>query len=179
MNETIEKLKEEARDSWPGGEGDRRAAELESFVRTMLAEYSAALGVSQDDLLKAIESRRRYFCCNFYQRSNWPSLENVRIFANLKELQASLGPPVKFRCPACNEASTSPYECNSGAKLSDGKTCDWKSWGLFGTMGKGLRIAIRAGFLDHPKVEEIFMPINPASPTQSQTHNFSPVGGAQ
>ena len=62
---------------------------------------------------------------------------------------------VKFDCPYCGEISTDPYECNSGAKVSDDKICDWKVYGLFGDLGKGTFIYCK----DKGKGETIFTPI--------------------
>jgi hypothetical protein len=48
--------------------------------------------------------------------------------------------------------------CTSGFD-GDGKPCDWKAYGLFGTLGKGLRVMLVEGWLDNPRVHEIFMPV--------------------
>lgn len=157
MEQIIDKLKDEARRSWHGAEGERRAERLESFLRPMLAEYAAALGLAEPDVLAAIEGRRTYSAINYYQRANFPELSGVRIFANRAEALAAM-PSRQFRCPACAGVSTDPYECDSGKKLK-GKACDWKSYGLFRTVGKGFRFTIREGFLEQPRVEEIFMPL--------------------
>ncbi len=62
-------------------------------------------------------------------------------------------PSRKFRCPSCGGLSSNPYECNAS------KECDWKSYGFFRTMGKGVRIAIKEGFIENPQIHEIFMPL--------------------
>jgi hypothetical protein len=158
MEEIIEQLKTKARATWSGGEGDRRAERLEAFLRKLLPEYAAKLGLTQEAVLRALEGKRDYCCVNYYQEANFPSLENVKVFDSEAELRAAI-PSMTFRCPACGKLSTNPYTCNSGAKRTDGSLCDWKSYGLFRTLGKGFRFTIRQGFLDNPRVDDIFMPV--------------------
>ena len=161
MEATIEMLKQMARDSWRGTVGEGRAVELEAFLRKMLSGYSSVLGISQSDLLAAFESRRDYSAINYYQAANFPDLSGVVLLENLAEFKQRY-PSHKYRCPSCGGESTNPYECNTGLSVGKGKkaiTCDWKAYGLFGTVGKGMRVAFRDGFLEHGKIEEIFMPI--------------------
>lgn len=158
MEEIIQKLKKQAYDSWPGAEGERRSERIETFVRETIGEYSTAFGVDAGQLLASIEAKRTYLCCNFYQLANFPSLKNVRVFKTRADLLASI-PSKRFRCPCCKQISKNPYECDSGFMRDDSKVCDWKSWGLLGTMGLGARVAVQEGFIERPKIEEIFMPI--------------------
>lgn len=164
MEATIELLKQQARDSWTGQTGEERAIRLEAFLRKTLESYSAVLGIPQADLLTAFEKRRDYSAINYYQQANFPDLAGVTILENLAEFKR-LYPSGKYRCPACGGESTNPYECNTGLRVGTGKKaspCDWKAYGLFGTAGKGMRICFREGFLEHGKIEEIFMPITDA-----------------
>lgn len=158
METIMEELKNKARATWTGDEGERRAVRLEVFLSKLLPEYADKLGLTQMQVLQALESKRNYCCVNYYHEANFPSLESVRVFDTQEELKAAV-PSMKFRCPSCNELSSNPYECNSSAKRKDGSVCDWKSYGLFGTLGKGFRFTIRQGFLDNPRVDEIFTPI--------------------
>lgn len=160
MESTIEMLKQTARNSWSGPTGEERAVNLEAFLRKMLKGYSDILGISQSDLLAAFEKRRDYSPINYYQEANFPDLSGVVLLEGLDEFKR-LYPSGKYRCPACSGESTSPYECNAARQVGKGKesACDWKAYGLFGTMGKGMRIAFRDGFLEHGKIEQIFMPI--------------------
>ena len=65
-----------------------------------------------------------------------------------------------FKCPCCGSVSKNPYKCNSGVvveNLKGGKSgvCDWKAYGLLGTLGKGVTIFIKEKLaLDH-----IFKPV--------------------
>lgn len=158
MEEIIEMLKQKARDSWPGKIGEDRAVKLEEFLRKMLAEYSEKLGFDQEEILSALEARRTYSAINFYQEAEFPSLEGVTVYESQDALMAAI--PVKeFRCPNCNGISTNPYECNSGEVIPGGKFCDWKSYGLFGTFGKGFSFTIKESFLEKPMIDQIFMPL--------------------
>lgn len=161
MESRIEMLKQKARDSWRGRTGEERAVALETFLRKMLKSYSEVLGIPQADLLSAFEKRRDYSPINYYQEANFPDLSGVVLLESLEEFKR-IYPSGKFRCPACGGESTNPYECNTGLTVGKGKdshVCDWKAYGPFGTMGKGMRVTFRDGFIDHPRVDEIFMPI--------------------
>lgn len=160
MQNTIEALKQKARDSWPGVEGERRAERLETFLQRLLPEYAEKLGLSQAEVLNALESGRSYSAINYYQAAKFPPLADVDVYDSQDDLKAAI-PSMTFRCPCCEEVSTDPYECNSGAnKKGSEEPCDWKAYGLFGTLGKGYRFTIKAGFLDNPRVDEIFMPVD-------------------
>lgn len=154
---TLEAIKQKGRDSWPGEEGDRRAASIEKVLARVLPEYAKALDLSQDDILAALERRRDYSAINYYQDARLPPIAGVPVYETTEAFTATI-PSRKFRCPACDGISTNPNACNSGAETKDG-VCDWKSYGLFGTLGKGYRVVVKATFLEHPVVHEIFMPV--------------------
>lgn len=119
--------------------------------------YSKITGIGSSEILNTWESQRDYWYMNYYQDCNQPLLTNpnVRIFENEKELHESVSEN-KFRCLSCGGVSTSPYECNSGKEMSKGKICNWKSYGLFGTMGKGTFIFLK----EKMKGENIFTPVS-------------------
>ncbi len=154
----ILKLKDSARKSWSGIIGEGRAEELERFVRGMIDNYSTVLGFSEDDILTKIEERRDYSAINYYQECNFPRLENVEIFETMQQLRDKF-PSRKFTCPRCKSVSTDPNTCNSGKDIGNGKRCDWKSWGLFRTLGQGYRFVVKEDFLNNPVIYEIFRPI--------------------
>ena len=156
--QTVQALLQAARDSWPGTYGERRAADMRALLERVLPEYSRVLGISQDDVLGALERRRDYCAVNYYQDSRLPTLTKVTLFETLDDFKAAAGKS-EYRCPSCEGISTDPYACNSGLDMEAGKTCDWKSYGLFGTLGKGLRVVVKDEFLNHPGVHEIFMPV--------------------
>lgn len=154
----IEKCEQLARESWGGQEGENRAKKVGGFLRETLANYSKVLGFSEDKIMHAIEERRNYCVNNYYQRANFPKLdENIKIYETKDDLFKEC-PSKEFICPSCEGVSTDPQQCNSGKETSKGKTCDWKSYGLFGTAGKGYKFIIKDEFLIGGVVWDIFMP---------------------
>ncbi len=150
--EIIENLKQLARETWKTGNlGEQRAVALETFVTEIIAHYSEKLGFTEIEILKALEKRRNYCAVNYYQAANFPRLDDVHIYETQAELLEKIDAR-EFRCPSCSGISSNPYECNAG-------DCDWKSYGLFKTLGKGYRFTIRESFLEHGKIDEIFMPV--------------------
>lgn len=154
----IETLRKKARASWPGQTGEDRAARLEAFIRQRVGEYAAAFDLTKEDVLGALETRRDYSAVNYYQEATFPSLEDVRVFETRAALEQAM-PSNRFRCPACKGVSTNPYVCTSGFQNEHGAVCDWKSYGLFRTLGKGLRLTVKETFLAYPIIDEIFMPL--------------------
>lgn len=157
VEKTIEILKGKARDSWSGETGEKRAEDLEKYLRAKLEEYSNALDIPQEEILNAWEQDRTYSAINYYQEANQPSIKSdkVKVFETVEEMLQEIGEK-KFRCPSCNGISTNPYSCNSGEEMAKGKTCDWKVYGLFGDLGKGVFVYIK----DKLKGETIFLPIS-------------------
>ncbi|MDH0341979.1 hypothetical protein [Chromobacterium haemolyticum] len=168
MEQMIEKLKQQARETWSGSIGEERAVQIEGFLRRMLAEYSQVLGIPAVDLLEAFEKRRTYSVINYYQEANFPSLDGVSVLENLAEFQR-LYPSKKYRCPSCGGESNNPYKCDCGPVTANGEACNWTSYGLFRTAGKGMRVTFREGFIDRPMVDEIFMPIEAEDAVTAET----------
>jgi hypothetical protein len=160
MAETINALAAECIAGWAGRIGEERAASVRALLDRVLPEYAAALGLTQDAVLAAIESCRNVNAINFYQEANFPSLADVAMFDTLAAFKAAY-PSGKYVCPSCDGHSNNPYECDAGT-VRDGKPCNWKSYGFFRTLGKGLRVVIKDKFLESPRVEEIFRPVEHA-----------------
>lgn len=118
-------------------------------------KYGERLGIPWENILDSWEEDRRYWYMNYYQECNQPQINSAhtRIFDTQEEFLNSLGRK-EFRCPACSGVTTNPYECNSGT-ISGGKPCNWKVYGLFGDMGKGVFVYCK----DKLKGETIFMPL--------------------
>lgn len=154
----ISKLRIQAQQSWSGKTGEERADELEQFIRAMLTDYAAVLGLSEDEILAKLEERRDYAAINYYQLANFPSLKDVNVFDNVGQLRDKF-PSGKFVCPNCGGISTDYSTCNSGLIMANKLPCDWKAWGLFRTFGKGYWFVVKDDFLEHPVVHEIFMPL--------------------
>lgn len=133
--------------------------EATKFIRKVVGislHYSKVLGYTQQEVLQALEDKRKYWSANYYR---FPRINSRVIIYNTLEDYHKDCPSGKFICPACNSISTSCDVCNSGKDMSPGKKCDWKAFGLFGTMGKGYKFIIKDEFLEEPHVYNIFMPI--------------------
>lgn len=142
---------------------ERSPRQLTHVVRFALGiseHYAKRLGYTTQQVLNALEDKRTSWSPNYYQRGVFPRIgKNVEVFETAQDLRNKF-PSGKFRCPACNGISTDPVECNSGlpARTKSGK-CDWKAYGLFGTLGKGYSYIIKEEFLKHPMPAHIFMPM--------------------
>lgn len=155
MEQIIENLKQQARKSWNGGTGEERAENLEKYLRSKLEEYSKSLEISQEEILKSWEKDRSYSAINYYQECNQPCIKSdkAKVFETVKDMLKAIDKR-EFRCPSCGGISSSPYECNSGLEMAKGKICDWKVYGLFGDLSKGVFVYCK----DKLKGETIFMP---------------------
>lgn len=137
---------------------DKRFAEQLEWIKKMVKHYSEKLGFSEDDIIEKFEEKRTYWAANYYQPCNQPELDDkVVIFKTLEDFK-KIFPSHKFRCSICGGITTNPYECNSGIKRKDGKICDWKVYGLFKTHD-GFRFAIKDQFLETPRIDDIFKPV--------------------
>lgn len=155
----LEQILQEVYDGWPGAIGEERKINVKALIDRVTKEYSKAFDMSENEVLELMEKNRNVNCVNWYQDSNFPKLEDIRIFKSVEELRASIG-EMKFQCPCCLGTSTNPNVCNSGVK-KDKKICDWKSYGLFGTLGKGFRFAVIEEFKNGQGfLHEIFMPLS-------------------
>lgn len=111
--------------------------------------YAEVFNATRDEIIEKWEEDRSYWYMNYYQDSNQPLLsgESIKVFATTDEALDSFEDK-GFRCPKCAGESKDPYECSE-------ESCDWKSYGLFGTMGKGVHVAVKEKLM----VTEIFKPI--------------------
>ena len=146
------KIIEEARNSWSGETGDRRAESVKNIIDTRLENYSFHTGLSKDEILNALENKRNYSAVNFYQETKLPLLEDgIIVLDSLKEFKDKF-PSGKSTCPSCGKESTDYYECSQ-------YNCDWKVYGLLGDLGKGIKVIIKDKFLENPVPINIFKPI--------------------
>jgi len=118
--------------------------------------YGEKLGLNWEDVLDSWEESRNYWYMNYYQDGRQPEIkgDKVKVFDSVDKMTESIGES-KFRCPACGGISTNPYECNSGEKVNR-KACDWKVYGLFGDLGKGVFVYCK----DKLQGETIFTPLS-------------------
>ena len=126
-----------------------------AWIVSQAKHYADKTGLTPEAILDAWDAKRSYWYMNYYQPANQPSIEsdNVRVFETVADLLASIG-KTGFRCPNCEAVSKSPYTCDSGVK-THGKVCDWKVYGLFGHMGKGVSVFVK----EKPAIENLFMPV--------------------
>lgn len=134
---------------------------VEGFTETITEiceHYAERFDVDPVKIFGILEERRTYSYPNYYQWAKFPRLDDVVVCETMEELKVKIMPKQGFRCPACGGVSKDPYECDTGIQ-KDGEPCNWKSYGLFRTMGKGLRVIVKDTFLENPVVDEIFFPI--------------------
>jgi hypothetical protein len=119
------------------------------WIVNRVQHYADKTGLNPSDILDAWEANRDYWYMNYYQDCNQPEIkgDSVRVFDDIPQAQASIGQH-EFRCPSCSGISSDPNKCNA----SD--NCNWASYGLFGTMGKGAFVFIKSEL----RGQEIFMP---------------------
>ena len=117
--------------------------------------YAEKLGLDACDILNAWEKSRSYWYMNYYQDCNQPKIEDgkVKVFKTIDEARESIGKE-GFRCPYCNGVSKDAVVCDSGLQM-DKKPCDWKAYGLFGTLGKGANVYV----CEELRLYKMFMPI--------------------
>lgn len=119
------------------------------WVLDRAQHYAEVFGVEREEILKHWEQARNYWYMNYYQDANQPLLNtgNVKMFENLEDAKESFEGK-GFRCPKCEKESSDPYECSQ-------EKCDWKIYGLFRDMSKGVHIGIK----DRLIVQNLFKPI--------------------
>ncbi|PHR61821.1 MAG: hypothetical protein COA43_01230 [Robiginitomaculum sp.] len=145
-----------ARDGEKYGDPERYNPKL-GWAVARAKHYAEKTGLRATDILNSWESKRNYWYMNYYQDCQQPEIkgDDVRVFDTPDALHDSIG-KTGFRCPMCESISKSPYVCDSGKEMEKGKVCDWKSYGLFGTMGKGVYVFVKSAL----RGESIFKPIS-------------------
>jgi hypothetical protein len=143
---------------------------LTRIITQFTNEWAEKLNLDANDILEALEKTRHAkgtnLACYYISSTTFIPKKNVTIFKNQKHMMQVIKKQ-EFRCPACKEISTSPYTCNSDAKkkidLTNEKiknaVCDWSSSGLFGCLDGGFSFTFLENFLEHPRIETIFMPV--------------------
>jgi len=157
--ECIDKLKDYA---GKGTDCGKKCEYCDKFkwIINRAKHYGEKLNLNWEDILDSWEKDRRYWYLNYYQESNQPEIkgDKVKVFESVEDMLKSIGER-KFRCPSCGGITTDPYKCNSGIKIGKGKNtkvCDWKVYGLFGDLGKGIYVYCK----DKLKGQTIFIPIS-------------------
>lgn len=127
-----------------------------NWVVERAKHYSDKTGLEVSNIFDAWENQRDYWYMNYYQDNKFPLIEgdNVKVFETIEELREAVSDK-GFRCPACNGVSKDPYDCDTGIVRKNAGVCDWKSYGLFGTMGKGAYVFVKS----EVKGQNIFKPV--------------------
>ncbi|GGN54943.1 hypothetical protein [Oceanobacillus indicireducens] len=163
MEQTLEKcegylkLRKLADENIEHGWEDYRVNPKFDWVIERAKHYSDKLSVPINDILNSWVDGCDYSFMNYFQDANQPEInaDKVRVFETIEDMLQAIGDK-EFRCPSCDGVSTNPYSCNSGEEMSEGKICDWKVYGLFGDLGKGVHVYIK----NKLKGEDIFMPLS-------------------
>jgi hypothetical protein len=137
-----------------------RCCQKYKWIMDRAAHYAEKLGSDVESVLKVWEGRRDYWFMNYYQDADQPLIEGEDIRVMNAESMKAVDLEKGFRCPCCNGISKDAYECDSGIvvkNIKDGKdgVCNWKSYGLFRTLGKGITIVMS----DSLQMTHCFMPI--------------------
>lgn len=151
--------------SYSDKEDEQKEMRLE--VERIVQTYSKLLNLEPDNVLASLERNRDKPPSRYYSDASYPSkTDDIIVFENEEDLEKRAQPEKGFRCPHCKGVSKHPYICDTGIKLvlmnSNGKKkpCNWKAFGLFGTLGKGMTFTIKDGWLkDKPFIDDSFMPI--------------------
>ncbi len=117
------------------------------FALKRAQEYATVLGMTRNEVLELWERNRDYWWLNYYQDANQPKLDSERTIAIVDDPQQFLEETKDsgYRCPKCGDISKKPEDC----------ACGWKSYGLFGCLGKGLYFINRTNLASG----EVFFPV--------------------
>lgn len=145
-------------DGWPGQTGKSRVVGALEFIAKRLPQYATLMELPLDETLSQICALRTANYTNWFQDAHLPDLSNVLVFDNTESFLNRF-PSKQYRCPSCGGITHDPSTCNSGIEMAKGKVCDWKVYGLFGGLGKEIRVVIKDQFVKSPRVLTIFPPI--------------------
>lgn len=146
------KIAVEIYNGWAGRTGRERIIEKAKFIASILPEYSKMYSKNYVETLEIIAEARNVNYTNWFQNGNIPQVKDVLVYKNVEDFKAK-HPEGKFICPKCEGESTNAYTC-------DCKGCDWKVYGLFGDLGKGVNIFLSDNIKENPVPQNIFKPIN-------------------
>lgn len=129
LNEMIEKFENDTHWNTPNHDGSKRFDKEIAWIRSMVEQYAAKLGITPDEVATKFEADRNYSWPNYYQHANFPDLDNlgaVNIYETREEFHAE---NKAFKCPHCGTVGSNPVNCQHRID-KDGK-CDWTAGGLF------------------------------------------------
>ena len=151
----LKKLRESAEDDLKRGNYHAGPLEKIEWIIERAKHYQLKTGKPYQEIIDIWVSKMSYWYINYFQEANQPLItgDDVYLFENREAAKESFK-ELGFRCPNCGGISKSPTECDTGI-VAYGKTCDWKSYGFFGTLGKGVTIVLK----DTISIANIFKPV--------------------
>ncbi len=145
-------------DSWntENPDGSRRFDNEIKWIESMVKSYAEYFHMKEDEVIEKMEEKRTYSWPNYYQRANFPDVENfkdlVGIYKTAAEFDEYASKNFKgFKCPSCGSISDNPQECIHRIK-KDGK-CDWCSYGFL--KGPHRIMILESGFSTIPIFEPV------------------------
>ena len=162
-SDIIQEILLEIYNGWPGKTGEERVDSCVNVINKRIPQYANAMGKTQLETLTIYAKSRKCNYANWFQDHYLPDLSDVVIVDTVDDFKKKY-PSGKYICPCCNAITTDYQECNSGAivnktKKSKGSVCDWKVYGLFGDLGKGIKVIVKDKFEEFPKPIAMFKPI--------------------
>lgn len=156
LKEVINSFREDKNWNTENKDGSHRFDKEIEWIEKMVNEYADYFKMTADEVISIMEEKREYSWPNYYQESNFPSVDNfgklIGIYKTFDEFQTYAKEHWKgFRCPKCKNVGRHPQECDHRIE-KDGK-CDWCSYGLFES-GKKV-VILESGF----KAIPIFEPV--------------------
>ncbi len=158
QSDIMNKIIVEIYNGWPGETGIQRVIQKVKLLSERVPEYAKAMGKTELETLELFAKSRTCNYTNWFQEANFPILSEVYIFDTIDDFKAKF-PSKQYQCPNCNGISTNPQVCNSGKEIKGKEICDWKVFGLFGDLGKGIKVIVKDLFTDIPKPTAMFKPI--------------------
>jgi len=160
QSEIMNKIIVEIYNGWPGKVGLERVNEKVVFLCKRIPQYAKIMGKTELETLELFAKSRNCNYANYFQDANFPDLSKVFVFDTIEDLKSKF-PSKQYQCPSCGGISTDYQECNSGKTIDKkGKeVCDWKVYGLFGDLGKGIKVIVKDMFAEIPKPVAMFKPV--------------------
>jgi hypothetical protein len=160
QSDIMNKIIVEIYNGWPGETGLQRVVEKVNFLCEKVPQYAKVMGKTELETLELFAKSRNCNYTNYFQNANFPDLSEVYVFDTIEDVKAKF-PSKQYQCPCCGGISTDYQECNSGKTIDKkGKeVCNWKVYGLFGDMGKGIKVIVKDMFTEIPKPIAMFKPV--------------------
>lgn len=160
QSDIMNKIIVEIYNGWAGKVGLERVIEKVNWLCERVPQYAKVMGKTELETLELFAKSRNCNYTNYFQDANFPNLSEVFVFDTIEDLKLKF-PSKQYQCPCCGGISTDYQECNSGKTVDKkGKEiCNWKVYGLFGDMGKEIKVIVKDMFTEIPKPVSMFKPV--------------------